>query len=99
MEGPFRKESAAEARKVNRLINGLNIKLHKALRRDDTTFVSRTVLESTPYRPQNIVVLRAVLVNPLTTRKTLGKIVSTQHRIGCQLWKDFAPVYRKMLPG
>lgn len=99
MEGPFRKESAADVRKVNRLINGLNIKLHKALRRDDTSFVSRTVLESTPYRPQNIVVLRAVLVNPLTTRKTLGKIVSTQHRIGCQLWKDFAPAYRRMLPG
>ncbi|MEJ2725890.1 MAG: aminotransferase class V-fold PLP-dependent enzyme, partial [Deltaproteobacteria bacterium] len=34
-------------RKVNHVMNGLNIKLHKALRLDDTTFVSRTTLEST----------------------------------------------------
>ena len=63
------RELERRVRKVNHLINGLNIKLHKALRRDDSTFVSRTTLESTRYKPQNIVVLRAVLVNPLTTRQ------------------------------
>ncbi len=84
-------------RKVNHLINGLNIKIHKALRRDDTTFVSRTVLESTRYRPQNIVVLRAVLINPLTDSRILKAIVDTQNRIGCRLWEEFKPAYRRML--
>lgn len=83
-------------RKVNKLINGLNIKLHKALRRDDTTFVSRTTVESTIYRPQNIVVLRAVLINPLTNSHILNEIVSTQNRIGMGIWKEFEPAYQRL---
>jgi len=93
------KDMDRKIRKINRLINGLNVKLHKALRRDDTTFVSRTTLESTRYAPQNIVVLRAVLVNPLTSMQTLKEIVSTQNRIGLQLWRDFEPAYERMLKG
>jgi putative pyridoxal-dependent aspartate 1-decarboxylase len=91
------REFERKIRKVNNLVNGLNIKLHKALRRDDSTFVSRTKLESTRYRPQNIVVLRAVLINPLTNRQVLGQIVDTQNRIGCQLWREFEPAYDRIL--
>ena len=83
--------------KVNRIINALNIKLHKALRMDDTTFVSRTTLESTVYRPQNIVVLRAVLANPLTDRNILKEIVDTQNRIGMEIWPEFENAYRKIV--
>ncbi|RJR20444.1 MAG: aminotransferase class V-fold PLP-dependent enzyme [Desulfobacteraceae bacterium] len=83
--------------KVNRLINAFTVKLHKALRRDDSTFVSRTTLESTRYRPQQIVVLRAVLINPLTTKKFLEQIVATQNRIALQLWQDFRPAYERMV--
>ncbi len=90
------KALANRMRKINFLINGLNIKLHKALRRDDTTFVSRTTLESTLYRPQNIVVLRAVLVNPLIDEDVLTEIVHTQNRIGLELWREFEPVYRRI---
>jgi putative pyridoxal-dependent aspartate 1-decarboxylase len=86
-----------DIRKVNHLINALNIKLHKALRQDDTTFVSRTMLESTRYRPQNIVVLRAVLINPLTDKNVLGEIVDTQNRIGWQIWQGFESAYQKIL--
>ncbi len=86
-------------RKINNLINGLNIKLHKALRRDDSTFVSRTTMESTIYRPQNIVVLRAVLINPLTSRQILEEIVATQNRIGLQIWQEFEPVYQRFRDG
>jgi glutamate decarboxylase len=94
----MRKKSLERAiRKVNHVMNALNIKLHKALRLDDNTFVSRTTLESTPYRPQNIVVLRAVPINPLTTPSILGEIVETQNRIGLGLWKEFEPAYRKIL--
>ena len=84
-------------RKVNHIVNALNIKLHKALRRDDTTFVSRTTLESTRYRPQGIVVLRAVLVNPLTDKAILREVVDTQNRIGREIWKEFKPAYQRIL--
>jgi glutamate decarboxylase len=94
--GEGKKEFEQKIKKVNFLVNGLNIKLHKALRRDDTTFVSRTTLESTRYKPQNIVVLRAVLMNPLINRKVLEEIVETQNRIGLHLWKDFEPAYKKI---
>ncbi len=82
--------------KVNRVINALNIKLHKALRMDDTSFVSRTTLESTIYRPQNIVVLRAVLANPLTDKEILKEVVDTQNRIGMEIWSEFEAAYRKI---
>jgi putative pyridoxal-dependent aspartate 1-decarboxylase len=97
--GPVRKIAEQKIKKINFLVNGLNIKLHKALRRDDSTFVSRTTLESTRYRPQNIVVLRAVLMNPLINRKVLEEIVETQNRIGLRLWKEFEPAYQKMING
>jgi len=84
-------------RKVNHVVNALNIKLHKALRQDDTTFVSRTKLESTRYRPQNIVVLRAVLINPLTDGAVLKEIVDTQNRIGLDLWAEFHAAYERIL--
>ncbi len=96
-KGDEKKRIDQRIRKINFFINGLNIKLHKALRRDDTTFVSRTTLESTRYRPQNIVVLRAVLVNPLINRKVLEEIVQTQNRIGLELWKEFERAYLKMI--
>lgn len=89
------KDLAKNLRKVNLIINALNIKLHKALRMDDTTFVSRTTLESTRYRPQNIVVLRAVLTNPLTDTVILKEIVETQNRIGMELWVEFESAFRK----
>jgi glutamate decarboxylase len=84
-------------RKINHLINALNIKLHKALRQDDTTFVSRTMLESTLYRPQNIVVLRAVLINPLTEPSVLREIAETQERLGIEIWKSFEAAYERLL--
>jgi len=90
------KDSERKIRKVNNLINGLNIKLHKALRRDDTSFVSRTTMESTTYRPQKIVVLRAVLINPLTNSQILEEIVATQNRIGLKIWKEFKPVFYRL---
>lgn len=84
-------------RKVNHVVNALNIKLHKALRLDDTTFVSRTTLEATRYRPQKIVVLRAVLINPLTDRSILEEVVDTQNRIGLEIWEEFRPAYERVL--
>jgi glutamate decarboxylase len=87
------RDAEKKIRNINKLINSLNIKLHRELRRDDSTFVSRTTLESTRYRPQNIVVLRAVLINPLTEKEVLDEIVSTHNRIGVNIWREFKPAY------
>ncbi|MFZ7111465.1 MAG: aminotransferase class V-fold PLP-dependent enzyme [Desulfatiglandales bacterium] len=93
------REMDKNIRKINHLINGLNIKLHKALRMDDTTFVSRTTLEATRYRPQNIVVLRAVLINPLTDKDILKEIVDTHNRIGLEIWREFEAAFCRIVAG
>ncbi len=95
-KGKEPREALHRLRKTNHIINALNIKLHKALRLDDTTFVSRTTLESTRYRPQKIVVLRAVLINPLTDHQILKEIIGTQKRLGRKIWKEFEPAYQKI---
>lgn len=99
LEGEGKRDVEGIIRKVNLIINALNIKLHKALRLDDTSFVSRTTLESTRYRPHNITVLRACLINPLTDRGVLEEIVETQNRLGLEMWPDFEPAYKKFLKG
>jgi putative pyridoxal-dependent aspartate 1-decarboxylase len=82
-------------REINKILNDLNIQLQKSIRQDDTTFVSRTTLESTRYRPQRIVVLRAVLINPLISEEILDTIVSTQNRIGLGLMDEYEPLLRE----
>ncbi len=94
--GMIGKKAKERIQKTNRLINSLNVKLHRALRKDDTTFVSRTTLESTIYRPQNIVVLRAVLINPLTEKETLDEIKDTQNRIGLEMWEEYKPAFERI---
>jgi len=73
---------------INKLINKLNIELHKTIRDHDTSFVSRTQIESTPYAPRKIVVLRAITVNPNTERDMLKQILSEHRRMGIRLWRD-----------
>jgi glutamate decarboxylase len=90
------RDAEKKIRNINKLINSLNIKLHRELRTDDSTFVSRTTLEATRYRPQNIVVLRAILINPLTDKDVLDEIVQTQNRIGIQVWREFKPAYLRI---
>ena len=87
-----RKNLTKKIQKVNSGLNNLNILLQKTIRQDDTTFVSRTILESTRYRPQRIVVLRAVLINPLINNQILKKIVSTQNKIALRLIDQFEPI-------
>lgn len=84
-------------RKINSVLNNLNVLLQKSIRQDDTTFVSRTTLESTKYRPQRIVVLRAVLINPLINKDILKKIVSTQNNIALKLMDQFEPILKEAI--
>ena len=90
-------ELTRKMRKTNRILNTLNVQLQKSIRQEDTTFVSRTTLESTRYRPQRIAVLRAVLINPLINEDILKRIVSTQNRIGLRLMDHFEPHLREAI--
>lgn len=73
---------------VNNLINTLNIDLHKTIRDHDMSFVSRTRIESTQYAPRNIVVLRAITINPNTEPGMLRQILNEHRRMGIKLWRN-----------
>ena len=92
------KNLTKRVRKINGILNNLNVLLQKSIRQDDATFVSRTTLESTRYRPQKIVVLRAVLINPLINEGILERIVSTQNSIGLKLMEQFESILKKEVP-
>ena len=92
-----RKNLIKKIQKVNSVLNNLNILLQKSIRQDDTTFVSRTILESTQYRPQRIVVLRAILINPLINKDILKEIVSTQNNIALRLMDQFEPIIKEAI--
>jgi hypothetical protein len=42
------------------------------------------------------VVLRAVLINPLTDEKVLDEIVETQNRIGLRIWREFESAFKRI---
>jgi len=84
-------------RRINEALNDLNIELHRAIRQEDNSFVSRTMMESTRYNPQKIVVLRAVTINPLTTPEILNEIVEEQSALGARIYKsEFADILEKL---
>ncbi len=74
--------------KVNNILNDLNIELHKEIRKEDNSFVSRTMLDCPSYYFQHLVVLRAVTINPLTTPEILKEIVDEQNRLGMKIYKS-----------
>lgn len=82
------KENSERITAVNKLINTLNIDLHKTIRDHDMSFVSRTQIESTKYTPRKIVVLRAITINPNTEPGMLKQILSEHRRMGIRLWRD-----------
>ncbi len=84
---------------INKIINNLNIELHKTIRDHDMSFVSRTRLESTKYAPRQIVVLRAITINPNTERYMLKQILNEHRSMGIRLWRDMkrACLYSKEL--
>ncbi len=81
-------EAVHRMKKINHVLNQMNVELHRAIRQEDNSFVSRTMLESTMYAPQKIVVLRAVTINPLTTPEILREIIEEHNRLGMKLFQD-----------
>ena len=76
----------SDLKKINDLLNELNIELHKALREEDNSFVSRTTLNCCNL---NTVILRAVTINPLTTKEILAEIIEQQNRLGMSIFISF----------
>lgn len=74
---------------INRILNEINKDLHRALRREDNSFVSRTVLESTVYQGQEVLSLRAVTINPLTDCRILEEILCEQARLGGEIAEEY----------
>lgn len=74
--------------KMNMLLNELNIELHKAIRAEDESFVSRTMYSSPKYFYQDIVVLRTITINPITTHEILKEIIDQQERLGINIYES-----------
>lgn len=86
MEHP--KENAEKITLINNVLNEINVELHKKIRERDTSFVSRTRLESTRYTPRKIVVLRAITVNPNTEKYMLKQILAEHRNLGEKIWQS-----------
>ncbi|MDC8759105.1 pyridoxal-dependent decarboxylase [Janthinobacterium fluminis] len=75
----------AEVAALNGQMNDLNAALQTAQKEGGKSFVSRTVLESTAYGGE-IVVLRIILTNVTTTQQHLREILDEQRQLGAGLW-------------
>ncbi len=86
LENP--KENSEKITAINKVINTINIELHKTIRDHDMSFVSRTRLESTQYAPRKIVVLRAITVNPNTEPYMLKQVLNEHRDMGIRIWQN-----------
>ena len=70
-----------EARALNLRLDEINTNLQRIQREAGRSFVSRTRLRLTPEAPYNVVVLRSVIMNPMTTPEILDEILDEQEEI------------------
>jgi putative pyridoxal-dependent aspartate 1-decarboxylase len=80
----LRNGDVRKAEELNDALNRMNIALQDEQKRCGRSFVSRTLLESTPY-PGQTTVLRVVLTNLLTTVEDLQAVLSEQREIAATL--------------
>jgi putative pyridoxal-dependent aspartate 1-decarboxylase len=80
----MRQCSTQEVTELNELLNNLTKFIQKRQREDGKSFVSRTRLLPQKYQRQNIVVLRVVLANPLTTETILQQLLVEQKLLAQQ---------------
>ncbi len=80
------RRNAEKITRITKIINEINVELHKTIREHDMSFVSRTRLESTIYAPRKVVVLRAITINPNTETYMLKKILNEHRSMGIRIW-------------
>lgn len=71
----------AERSILNRLLDEINTTVQRIQREAGKSFVSRTRLRISPSDPYNVVVLRSVIMNPMTTPEILDDILDEQEQI------------------
>jgi glutamate decarboxylase len=67
--------------KINEKLNDINLNLQRLQREAGNSFVSRTTLNIKHFSGQNIVVLRTVIMNPMTNIEILREILDEQEEI------------------
>ena len=72
---------AEEVAQINEKLNTLNRTVQRLQREAGNSFVSRTTLSSATWPGQDMVVLRAVIMNPMTTIEILREILDEQEAI------------------
>jgi len=72
----------------NRRINDFNVLLQKRQRQVGTSFVSRTQRALRRYPEQPLTLMRAVLLNPLTSERDIQMLIEDQQRIGRELERE-----------
>jgi len=72
---------AEDVAQINEKLNIINRRIQRLQREAGNSFVSRTTLTSTDWPGQDIVVLRAVIMNPMTTIDILREILDEQEEI------------------
>ena len=70
-----------EVAQINEKLNTLNRTVQRLQREVGNSFVSRTTLRSDTWPGQDLVVLRAVIMNPMTTIEILREILDEQEKI------------------
>lgn len=71
-------ESEEAQRKINERLNEINITIQRLQRETGNSFVSRTTLKTYKGRCESIVVLRCVIMNPMTNINILREILDEQ---------------------
>ncbi len=70
-----------EKSKIDRVIDEINIAIQRQQREAGKSFVSRTRIKANPRDDHEIVVLRSVIMNPMTDLKILKEILDEQEQI------------------
>jgi glutamate decarboxylase len=66
---------------MNEKLNEINRTVQRLQREAGNSFVSRTTLKMKNHLEQDMVVLRAVIMNPMTTIEILREILDEQEKI------------------
>ncbi len=78
----------SEKERINSILSTLNRDLQRDQREAGNSFVSRTTLRQSIFSPCEIVVLRSVIMNPMTNIQILREILDEQEQIAKTLLSD-----------
>jgi putative pyridoxal-dependent aspartate 1-decarboxylase len=81
MKGSFNQSDLKEKKRIHEQLNEINRRLQRLQREAGKSFVSRTTLKKGPAPEDEMVVLRAVIMNPMTSTRILSKILDEQENI------------------